>query len=137
MEICAHLHVSRRGSLDRDLSFVGTDSGGRRIGSGLSATCPTIGDELIGTSNFLDQDFGRRDASVLSHPASTTSFLSPRSGSQLAVIKHADDNARVRHALESLMRLADGENLRGAETADAFELPQVSKFVWKRSTHTF
>lgn len=42
---------------------------------------------------------------------------------QSAVIKHADNCARVHHASEALARPADGKNLGGTETSDAFELP--------------
>ena len=53
------------------------------------------------------------------------------------MIKHADDGASVRYAPEPPVWLADGKNLRGTETADAFELPQMGKLIWERSTHTF
>ena len=53
-----------------------------------------------------------------------------------AVVHDADDKACIGNALESLVRLTDRENTRRAKTADAFELPQVTKVAGKRSADT-
>jgi hypothetical protein len=55
---------------------------------------------------------------------------------RLAVIKHTDDGPDVYYVLETLVLLADGKNMRGAESADAFKLPQVRKVTWKSAPYS-
>lgn len=58
-------------------------------------------------------------------------------GCRLAMVQYPDNYAHARNILKSPVRLTDGQNLRGAEAADAFELPQMREITRKCSAHPF